>query len=100
MHWTAIAARQLQADNSEIIGIRVNSLSSFGCLLISILGVYVGLTIASFDKFFASSPEQRYTILDKSKKLGTRPCNPSFSYSTFLSNLGWIFSGGIIAGKN
>jgi len=95
MHWTAIAARELCTKNHQAISIRVNALASFGCLCFSILGIYTGLTVASYDKFFEASPAKRYNLLGRG---AVCVGSTSFSYRAYMSDLKWILSGGLISG--
>jgi len=95
MHWTAIAARKLANKKSDVISIRVNAFISTGCLLMSILGVFIGLSVASLDKFFSLSPSQRYQLMSISPEISKERAKRK---KIFFSDLCWILCGGLISG--
>eukprot|EP00638_Chattonella_subsalsa_P005804 CAMPEP_0117737458 /NCGR_PEP_ID=MMETSP0947-20121206/2551_1 /TAXON_ID=44440 /ORGANISM="Chattonella subsalsa, Strain CCMP2191" /LENGTH=204 /DNA_ID=CAMNT_0005552971 /DNA_START=272 /DNA_END=883 /DNA_ORIENTATION=- len=104
MHWTAIAAFHLETEDAQIVEIQVDVLKSISCGLLAVLMVYFGLVVASKDKFFARTVQQRTEklkseILASSSLYEIQKGKHLIRFQALFKDTKFILAGGFIAGS-
>jgi len=104
MHWISIASFHLETAQNEVVTMHVDYAKSVCCCFSAILCVYVGLIIASRDKFFSLARNDRKELLVKEVSSNAtlqqirESGNGRIHYVALVNSIGWIVSGAIISG--